>query len=430
MQRGFKVLLHIDEFQRDFLPLHWIGYFLEKMGAKVRYCTRYNRYQLWRHWKPHAFLDSHLNYHKSEEILRDMTKNSLLFVLPAEGLQFNEEHVHIPYTGVKNDKTSYLKYVTRVFLWGKWQNSLLYKKKLFPEGLSFVSGNPKFDGIKSYKRKLLHKRTVGIVGLFNAINIFDNRNFLSLIYGLRNRQGINFNKDGEVEDFVWYQVGAFRIFMTIAEMLIRRGYTVSFRPHQLENSQNYKPFRKIFGSRFVIDNGGDFQSWLSGQHAVIVMKTTSIYEAFSMGVPIITVEELFKDLDSHMKITNYRIPELLYCWRPKSFLEAVSLIDQAAEEKLNVCPEIDKFREKIKMYFDFPGERSSSWFIADTIYKECQKKFGKSLNSHRLNILDMFFLLPRWFDFRYYKYKKRHNLERTARKIWKDYIENWHGDEK
>lgn len=421
MNGRYKVLLHIDEVQRDYVPLHWIGFFLEQLGARVRYSTRRTRMYLWKYWRPHAVLDSHINYHASRETLEALTRETLLFLLPAEGLQFCEEHINVPYTGPDNDRAEYLGYLSRIFLWGRWQGSLLEKRKLLPPGLAVVSGNPKYDGIEWYRKKQTAKKSVGFVGLFNGINIFDDRSFLSYIYSLRNRKGINFDADKEVEDFIWYQVAAFRTFMELAEMLVGRGYTVSLRPHQLENHANYETFKKMFGPRFQVNMGGSFQEWLLDQHAVIVMKTTSLYESFLTGVPIITVEDMIGRLDSHMTLPNYRVPELQYCWRPEDPEEACALVDQAVQGNLAASPRGNDLQEKILQYFDFPRQKPSSLEIAENIYDSCTERF-KTAKKRNIPV-------PEWLaggfcllDRKYARYEKDHCLKEVSRVIWEQCI--------
>ncbi len=421
MRERYKVLVHIDEPQRDYVPLHWIGFFLEEKGARVCYSTRRTRRHIWKYWRPHAVLDSHISYHFSEDELKALTRDTLLFLLPAEGLQFCQEHIHVPYTGADNDRAAYLKYVNRIFLWGRWQEYLLEKRQLLPAGLAMVSGNPKYDGIDWYRNKPVRKKSIGLVGLFNGINIFDNRNLLSFIYSLRNRQGINFDGDKEVEDFIWYQVAAFRTFMELAGMLVKRGHTVSLRPHQLENHRNYRPFEKKFGSRFQVNRGGSFQEWLVNQQAIIVMKTTSLYESFLSGVPVITVEDMVRRLDEHMTIPNYRVPELKYCWRPKTFEEACSFADQAGQGKLAVSPEPEALKEKIRSYFDFPRQIPSSREIAENIYNACLKRFSPA-EKRKKTLPERFARGISLLDRRYFRYEKEHDLKKVSRDIWEQCI--------
>ncbi|MFC2156797.1 hypothetical protein ACFLT9_03065 [Acidobacteriota bacterium] len=422
MIKKYKVLIHLDELQRDYVFSHWIGSCLENLGFEVAYCTRLTRKYLWRNWKPHAMLDSHIGYHSSESELKDLTSQTLLFLLPAEGLQFCVEHIHVPYSGLENDKADYLKYLKRIFLWGEWQKSLLEKRKLFPPGLAIVTGNPKYDGINEYKRKPAEQRSVGIVGFFNGINIFDDRNFLDFVYNLRNRQGINFDWDGQVEDFIWYQVGAFRLFMQVAEKLIEDGYTVSYRPHQLENRDNYEGFKKRFGNHFVVDDGRPFQDWLTRQHAVVLMKSTSIYESFLMGIPIITTEDMLPHLDEHMSIPNIRIPELRYCWRPKSFPEILSLVSKAAEDKLAVCLDEGILRDRIQQYFQFPRKKASSWIIAEEIQKECQKADQQGFYKKRSIWNDLSSIGARFVDRKFRAYEKKLPVKQRSFNIWKEEI--------
>lgn len=380
MGRRPTVLIHIDETQRDMHTMYWISLWLEKFGFSTSFCNRDTKDLMWELVRPDIMIDSHFNYYdmKTLEHRSNFTK---ICVLPAEGALFSERlTTHLYFREGEHDRCRYL---AKAFVWGRIAHEHLLKSGHFRPEQLVLTGSPHFDAyLNTDAFRSQPTAKVGMMTTYSVINIFDGRNMLSYYDSMRNKPGIYYAEERNVEDLIWYHSCGFRVTMDLIDQLLKRdAREISIRPHQLENPESYRYIIERHGRTISLDYRMPFYEWTRGIYASFVCKSTAVSDLILAGRPAITIEELMGGrLDDHMNMPDNRIPFLQYVWRPQTCREAVELCQKAKEGKLPIAPALPEIQECISDYFHFPRPQPATYQIAREVaglYRENGEFFRK-----------------------------------------------------
>ena len=342
--------------KRDFASRYVLGRLLEHYGCKVYYTCNRNFIRVVRYWKPHAFI------HTTPSIMKNVAEacpDTNIFFYAGEGSE-GKIGKDVIETSIFFDDFV-LERTKRIYLWGDRtrqkileelknktdDNNLIQcaKDKLFMP----VVGYPRADISRYLSRK--KDRTIGILGHLPLLNPLYTEPIVYRFFG----EGITYLKEIEA------QVRELICISTIIDYIIdHTKHNISLRPYPLENADAYsnsKDDNRQFSNpkydgRITIDRTLDFSTWASRQDVIISTQSTAISDAFIMGIPFVTIDNLagnnavFYQIMTEYGFRRTHIHKLLSeaAFVPKTFDELFQYLEKP--EKIPI------HKEKLKEFWN------------------------------------------------------------------------------
>lgn len=376
------VLFLIDFNDRDILPAVFLKYWLEKSpGVHVVFASRKTMGIQCLKYQPALVITSHIIL--IPHVKKKCSSKTRFALLPTEGAMFVKNIALAnylglrKYTGPQDIDGSRIKDVEKIFLWGKKQKEWILEDSVIEEEKLFVGGNPRLD---IYKLKKSNNDTdssakpVGILGMFNGLNIFDRRGMLRLIEAGRKEQGAYYANDRNIEDFYWYRIAVARTYFDIIEELNKKNMRVLYRPHPYEYKKSYQFFKRKY-SNLEIDTSRMISDYLRKVSAAVFFNSTSVVESYLAGTPCISIEKMLGSrLDDHMTLAPFRNLLLDVVWRPESKEQLYEYIGKAQERDLPLLQDEEAFFEIGRDFFSIDLPELSSYLISQEILKLIEGK--------------------------------------------------------
>jgi len=344
-KKKFRVCVHVMTLKRDFASRYVLGRLLEHYGCKVYYTCSRNFIRVVKYWKPHALI------HTTPTKLRPTAAacpDTSLFVYTGEGcegqLKANEVKIFIDDYVLKRTK--------RIYLWGSKTREKIFKElteigdnrliqRAKDQTFMPIMGYPRADVSRYLSRK--KDRTIGILGHLPLLNPLYIEPIVYRFFG----EGITYLKEIEA------QVRELICISKIIDYIIdHTKHNISLRPYPLENTDAYRNSKNDnrqfsnpkYDGRITIDRTIDFSTWASRQNVIISTQSTAISDAFIMGIPFVTIDNLAGNNEVFYRRTH--IHKLLSeaAFVPKSFDELFQYLEKP--EKIPI------HKEKLKEFWD------------------------------------------------------------------------------
>lgn len=400
MRRRVRILLHCDDRRRDSVTMSMLAFCLKGMGHDVRLCNRVTLRKYDPVFDPDLIVLSHsFMYGGGPDDLARKARRAKILILPTEGAILGRGQGLTSYSGQpidapRENRQALTRYVSKIFVWGDATRRFLIEEGIYQDHQVMVVGCPRFDLYRSplfreIRLRNVSARRVGVVGVFQAINIFDQRNHLLTIDQLRHSQRIYYDEDKNLEDYFWWQYANFRLTLDLVEeAILRRGMSVYYRPHPNEHINSYQFLQARLGSSFRLERGDTpFFSWLAQVPALVITNSTTAVEAFITSTPAISLQSMLgESLDRHMNLPDWCHPMLQYCRNPKSVGEAVDLIEMAVAGNLEPTDiNIPSVAQFLRDFYDWPRVELSMVSVVREIDRMAREELGGQTSR---NVLD------------------------------------------
>ena len=348
------ILIHVEDRRRDALVTVLLAKLLKSLGNRVFLCNRATNPLYWRHLQPDVMLTPFVWTGVSgPEELAHRAKTTRIIVWPTEGMVTTGEEWVRDYAYAYDPeivldtrmRRRYSQHLNRVLLWGNAAKNALVDGGVLDDSQVTITGCPRLDFFHPEIQLAKNSRpeagsSIGFVGGFPPINPFDQRSVFATIDGLRSPQsrGKSYDKDGNLEDLIWWYFGGARLYMELLDewILGRRG-TARFRPHPFEYFGSYKFLKGKFGDRFILDDPlNPFPLWLDSVAALVINRSTStMLPAFFDGKPVITVQGMIKGpFAKFQEHERYNTGFVDHCYKPETIGEAADMLEAATKGEL------------------------------------------------------------------------------------------------
>lgn len=277
----YRIVIRAFTCRRDVAPAALLSRYLEQHGCEVRITGTSNYVNTIKHWKPHGVI---INVPGMALRTRQYAPDCKIIFLDGEGFQMH------PRSGWWMDHPEEFAELDLILVWGSFHKEDVRNNCSLP-GIERVHivGNPKLDLVRYLPdsiRNADYPKSIGAVCRFNSIN---NHQGIMTIDKLSSE--LNLKK-------VINQCYSFRgLVKSIKAILENTDYSVSIRPHPLEQLDSYhKYYRKWFGKEFShrveIDDSLVFPEWAVKQKAIISPTSTSFLEAYLLDTPVINLDRV------------------------------------------------------------------------------------------------------------------------------------------
>lgn len=317
---------------------------LENRGAKVFIADSRNIKEVMKLWKPDAIVINTAGKLKKFKLFYPDAK---IIFLAGEGGEPEQSHdARFLATGYIADvkKENYqdnYNMIDQILLWGKYDLEIF--NKYFPDDDKerIIVGNPRLDLTKFRPNSLkLNNKTIGFISRFNMINSF-NRNPLAKVLRYK----------GNLER-ASLQANQFCVFWEIIRYLVNHtDYNISYRAYTLEAVDVIKNiFKNEFGDRVNVDSSLAFTEWVQKQKVIITPASTSFFEPYILGVPIINIDYLIgqKYVNKSKKLFPFASYSYDVAYNPKSYDSLYALLDKDLTSKQN--NNVDQYLDLIHNY--------------------------------------------------------------------------------
>lgn len=349
-----RIAIRAHTARRDTASSVLIERALQRKGYDTFICSVRNFEWILKYWKPDAVV---VQTTGSAIPARRLSPDAALIFMDAEGLQ-PEDNTWATFWSQNPD---YYDVLDLAMIWGPMLVEEV--KRLMPDadaGKLRVTGSPKFDLVRhvaAHRRPENPPKSVGIVGRYPSIN---NHDGFPTIRGLHVKSNLDFTISSCNAYHVQHQI--------IRDLLLTTDYTISIRPHPLEDISSYyryviPSFGKQYASRFVIDDRLDVADWMIEQRALISPTSTAYIEAYVLGIPFIIVDRISGMYDYNAKYADVCREWLESAYVPHTIEEASSLVKNAPD--LNTQrPMMDR---QLQRYCGLPGNTWATTKIVDEI---------------------------------------------------------------
>lgn len=283
MSKKPRIVIRAFTRRRDLASAALLSRLLEHQGCDVLITCGRDFERTIRQWKPEVVVVNTIGMSRR---VKEMNPEIKTVFLDGEGF-LPDEYAHS--ISFSNDRPMY-RAIDLLLLWGETVKGEI-TTALQNEDTSkiHVVGNPQFDlitylpdEIKNYK----NKKSVGAVMRYPTINWHDG---IPPIRTLPN--------PGNLERVVVQCQSFVGVIDSIRALLEETDFTVSIRPHPLEQVESYRLHKaNWFGAknakRVDIDDSVSFSDWAVKQKALITPTSTSLLEAYLLKVPVINIDAL------------------------------------------------------------------------------------------------------------------------------------------
>lgn len=201
--------------------------------------------------------------------------------------------------------------VNGLFFWGNQVKNIVIEKEPELASKCFVVGHPRHNILlkkvaKSAEQNELH---IGFITRHCSINDYYNRPLLERIIRTYGSDDENYEYYRDSKDFLpWMRRGQYpdqdgiveildaRNMLEVMKLLGAKGYKVSLKIHPRENTSTWiSAFRSIGLKVDVVDPMIPFSCWVSSLDVLVGPPSTSFYDAYLQGVPVVSMAGLRGD---------------------------------------------------------------------------------------------------------------------------------------
>ncbi len=363
----YRVVIRAFTLRRDAAASIILSKILETKDCDVVVASSRNFVRLIKFWNPDAIvIDSFSQINRCME----HSPTSKIILLSGEG--GNKKSASEAKMFSKN--LSAYNNVDKILLWGKKTESFFHE--LMPKEdhrKLIVCGNPRLDLIKfNPELQKNSRKTIGIIGRYHTLNRYNRVPAIFSMQFYHKKEGI-----------LWQVENFFATINLVHRIISETNYTISIRPHPLEAPEGYDFMyeHEPFKGRVEIDDTLDLAYWTSRQKFIISPSSTSFFESYILGIPMINIDYLTKTSEIIKGITPHAALSQNVSYNPKSFDEASDLISNN-----NLRPKKDRFADE--HLDEFHG-----WNMQGSAISRCANEIIRTLKNRRKSNI---FKLPRF----------------------------------
>lgn len=340
------ILLHVDDQRRDALTLVILAKLLTNLGNRVFLSNRATTRLYYKHLKPDVMVVPYpwIGVSGPEEFA-ERARRTRMIVLPTEGMTVSNLDFGADFFG-KGDPTvarQYAQHVTTALMWGEAAKRSMAEGGLQDNVRVCVVGCPRFDVYDLTLRldKFVgteNSPSVGFVGSFSHINVYDQRSVFDMLDGVRTGYA-HYGADGNPEEPFWWHFAAARVYLELLdEWVFSRQRIAKYRQHPFEYFASYSYLQDKYGEQFIMDDSlNPFPLWLASVEAIVVPGNSSTsFQAYIAGKPVISTHRLVNiPFPGLAKQKAYQNPPFLeFAHNPSSIKQAADCLEAAIEGNL------------------------------------------------------------------------------------------------
>lgn len=335
-ERGPRILIHIEDPQRDSSVLLALGRLFESAGAHVLFSSRRRTLRLLQALPLDAALLSSPDNIPYDAYPR-VRRRTQLFMLPTEGAIFEEGPLLLKYAGGTDPQCwdRHIQGIRRFFLWGDNNRRVLLRTGRFPEEKLRVVGAPRMDYFLTPSKETAPKRgegdLLGIIGSYPLINDIGREPMPLKIDANRGDSWGYQSPARNFEDRLWVEAACFRTLIAFYDECHRRGKRTQMRIHPHENRSVYRYFEDRYSPGLSLSEPLlPFEPWLDLVQAVAGFNSTTFFEAVAARKPAVNltgmVDPRLADHTNHFPQSHYPIMD--HVSNPHSWEELFAFLDR------------------------------------------------------------------------------------------------------
>lgn len=316
----FRVVIRAFTLRRDVASAYLLKGLLERKGCNVIIACSRDFERTLRFWRPHAVV---INTVSQIQRCAEIAPGTRIVFLPGEGAKDRP----VSDAMMLKDQPKLYDMVDLYLLWGRTSERQYHELLPDKDHRSIaVCGNPRLDLVKfnpGLTNAPAAAKTIGFVGRYHHINRF---NGVSTIYSLQlldRREGV-----------IW-QVENFSCMISLMyRILDETNLRISIRPHPLEAPVGYSFMNKgPFKGRVEIDESLDMAAWAAQQSVIIAPSSTSLYEPYLLGVPVINMDGIHGNAETIQRLEPAAALLQEACHMPTNEGDAIAMIKRGVEPR-------------------------------------------------------------------------------------------------
>lgn len=379
------VLLHVDDRRRDALTYVLLAKLLASMGNNVFLCNRATNKLYWNQLQPDVMVVPYTwTGVKGPEEMAHRARRTRMVLLPTEGMPIgfgNFASGLFDRQGTVKGR-EYASNLTKALMWGEAGKREVLGTGWINEDVVSVVGCPRFDLFyPEAKLKQLvaedAQPSIGFVGGFSGINVFDQRSIFGYIDDVR-RGYAAAGTNGHAEEPFWWGFAAVRIYLDILDQwILERKRLAKYRPHPFEYFGSYSYLETKYGKQFTLDHPlNPFPLWLASVAAIVVPGVSSTaLQAFITGKPAISTHLIMDNpFPSLANRAAFNTPFQRFSLNPRTAQETTDLLETAVRGELKAADTSDpELAALLRDQLDWPRDSFALSSVAreiDSVAKE------------------------------------------------------------
>jgi len=388
-----KVLLLVDQKARDLASVLLVGEYLSAMGIRASYCNKGNMLAACERAKPDVLVLS-CSEGEYSDLARYVAPHCKIALMTQEGACATKESTILRHTMRGMGVDTYIKGLSRVYLWSDISKRWLLEEGVYPEAIIRVFGTSRIDAYRQADRRKFDPQSRIRVGIANRgafINPTIKRNPIQNIDEFRAAEGSHrayLDRNREWEDWIWHGMASLRVTLDLIEMLAASGqHEIVFRPDPYENYRSYD-FLKTKYSCFQINVDPILCNFIDEIDVLVTEFSTTGTDALLLKKPVISTQKLIGPrLAEHNSLKNHLNPShMQFYWQPESKGEFLKTLNDCATGVIPYSPEPERAETYLSDFYNWPADGpSAAYLIAKDLAALCHEEVtGEMAERHRL----------------------------------------------
>ncbi|QQR81411.1 MAG: hypothetical protein IPJ69_04625 [Deltaproteobacteria bacterium] len=380
-----KVLLLIDQKARDLVSVMLIGEYLREFGIKVYYCNKGNMLAMAENVNPNVLVLS-CTEGQYKDLACYLAPQCKIVLMTQEGACATKESTILRHTMCGMGVDSYIKGLSRVYLWSHISKRWLLEESIYPESILRIFGTSRLDAYRQTEKRSCDQTRKIRVGFANrgfSINPTIRSNPIQEIDNFRTKEGSHrayIDKNREWEDWIWHGMASLRISLDLIQTLAEAGrYEIIFRPDPYENYKSYE-FLKSKYPCFHINRDPVLFNFIEDIDVLITEFSTTGTEALLMKKPVISMQKLIGPrLPEHNSLANHINPShMQFYWQPEDKAALLKVLNDSILDVIPYSPAPEKAENYLKEFYNWPSDGQS---VAYCIAKDLQSLLYEEVSS-------------------------------------------------
>lgn len=332
---AIKILIIIDNLNRELLGFLKLKEDLEKKNYKIKFANKDNFIPYFNFYKPQIVLAGQL---WKTPGLKECKKNCKLFYLRAESCSGLINYVKVTYEDLSEIIPHYF------CCWGPKEYNFL--KKRIKNSKVILTGYPLNEIVPRKKNKF---KVIGFATTLRNITTISRRNIISDLKALKNNKDWKNNNafvlpKYDVSALYAYEINFLSKMIEIINQL-KRKHKILIRIHPFEDKEIYK---HLIDKNVELDTSKTFFEYCQKINVLLAYKSSIQMYAYQNKVKVINLENMLEK--DFLKKLNHEVIDMpfdKYFKRPKN----LSMLLKEIKEPFKQIKNCDDF---LKNYFNYP----------------------------------------------------------------------------
>jgi surface carbohydrate biosynthesis protein len=409
-----KILLQVDQKARDLASVLLVGEYLNEFGIRASYCNKANMLAACETVKPDVLVLS-CSEGQYKDLACYVAPHCKIVLMTQEGACATKESTVLRHTMHGMGLETYIKGLSRVYLWSEISKKWLLEEGVYPESILRVFGTSRLDSYRQLQKRnynTTRKIRVGFANRGGSINPAIKQNQIQAIDEARSMTGSHrayLDQNREWEDWIWHSMASLRVNFDLIELLASKAqYEIIFRPDPYENYKSYDYLKKKYPC-FQINTDPILANFIDEIDVLVTEFSTTGVEAFLVKKPVISTQKIIGPrLPEHNRKENHLNPSHMKCyWQPKDKDEFLKILQETVTNSIPYSPEPELAASYHKNFYNWPSEgKSVAYQIAEDLKQLCnESKSSDMIKLHQAEYREHPFIerlarrthFPRWF---------------------------------